>query len=41
MKYGKLWNEKTLSTLAQEDQDIQNLINVFKMKKLLNREYSP
>jgi transposase len=28
MKYGKLWNEKTLATLA-EDPDIKNLVNIY------------
>jgi len=38
VKYGKLWNEKTLSTLAQEDQDIQNLINVYNSLKKEEKE---
>jgi len=28
-KYGKLWNEKALSKLAEEDLDIRNLVNVY------------
>jgi transposase len=28
-KYGKSWNEKTLSALAAEDQDVKNLVNVY------------
>jgi transposase len=28
-KYGKSWNEKTLSTFAAEDQDVKNLVNVY------------
>jgi transposase len=38
VKYGKLWNEKTLSTLAKEDQDIQNLINVYNSLKKEEKE---
>ena len=41
-KYGKLWNEKSLSKLAEEDQDINNLVNVYRClkneeKQVLNR----
>ena len=41
-KYGKLWNEKSLSKLAEEDQDINNLVNVYQVlkkeeKEVLNR----
>ena len=41
-KYGKLWNEKSLSKLAEEDQDINNLVNVYQClkkeeKEVLNR----
>ena len=32
-KYGKLWNEKSLSKLAEEDQDINNLVNVYQCLK--------
>jgi transposase len=28
-KYGKSWNEKTLSVLAAEDPDVKNLVNVY------------
>ena len=28
-KYGKLWNEKALSKLAEDDPDVKNLINVY------------
>jgi len=38
MKYGKLWNEKALSTLAEEDQDIKNLINVYNSLKEEEKE---
>jgi transposase len=41
-KYSKLWNEKSLSKLAEEDQDINNLVNVYlclkkEEKEVLNR----
>ena len=41
-KYGKLWNEKALSKLAEEDLDIKNLINVYwslkkEEKEVMNR----
>jgi transposase len=41
-KYGKLWNEKSLSKLAEEDQDVNNLVNVYQVlkkekKEVLNR----
>lgn len=29
VKYGKIWNEKALSKLAEDDPDIKNLINVY------------
>jgi transposase len=42
IKYGKLWNEKALSELAEEDLDIKNLVNVYlclkkEEKEVLNR----
>jgi transposase len=41
-KYGKSWNEKTLSTLAAENQDVRNLVNVYtslqdKKKEVMKR----
>ena len=41
-KYGKLWNEKALSKLAEEDLDLKNLINVYwslkkEEKEVMNR----
>jgi transposase len=38
MKYGKLWNETALSTLAEEDPDIKNLINVYNSLKEEEKE---
>jgi hypothetical protein len=38
VKYGRLWNEKTLSTLAKEDQDIHSLINVYHSLKKEEQE---
>jgi len=42
IKYGKLWNEKALSKLAEEDLDIGNLVNVYlclikEEKEVMNR----
>jgi transposase len=37
-KYGKLWNEKSLSKLAEEDQDINNLVNVYQILKKEEKE---
>ena len=41
-KYGKLWNEKALSKLAEEDSDVKNLVNVYwclinEEKEVMNR----
>ncbi len=41
-KYGKLWNEKSLSKLAEDESNIRNLINVYwclknEEKEVLNR----
>jgi len=36
VKYGKLWNEKALSKLAEEDLDMRNLVNVYQC--LINEE---
>ena len=37
-KYDKLWNEKALSELAEEDLDIRNLINVYRSLKTEEKE---
>ncbi len=37
-KYGKLWNEKALSKLAEEDLDIRNLVNVYQCLKNEEKE---
>ena len=42
IKYGKLWNEKALSKLAEEDLDMRNLVNVYlclikEEKEVMNR----
>jgi len=38
VKYGKLWNKKSLSKLAEGDQDINNLVNVYHSLKDEERE---
>ena len=37
-KYGKLWNEKALSKLSEEDLDIRNLVNVYQCLKNEEKE---
>jgi transposase len=37
-KYGKLWNEKALSELAEEDPDLRNLIRVYWSLKAEEKE---
>jgi transposase len=38
ISYGKLWNEKALSDLAEDDLDIKNLVNVYLCLKKEERE---
>ncbi|HIH97904.1 MAG TPA: hypothetical protein HA346_02725, partial [Thermoplasmata archaeon] len=37
-EYGKLWNEKALSELAEEDPDLRNLIRVYWSLKAEEKE---
>jgi transposase len=37
-KYGKLWNEQTLSALAEEDHDVKNLVKVYNSLQEEERE---
>lgn len=37
-KYGKLWNKKALSELAEKDPDIRNLINIYRSLKTEENE---